>query len=640
MGFVDQPVWPPMYKPATYDVMVFTERGANGVHYYAMDSVGHVFCVDSPTSCIQEAINYVSSNYGQGLIYVRGGTYHIPTNGVTVNAPIIIVGEGDKTNIVLGGVNAITNNGPYLKFKNLQISSYTNNQVQNSQQIYSSSGDLVFEDVDFYVPIDMNGGSFIYANAGDVWFIRGRLKQGGSLSSSWFVFAQSDPSRGGSASIHVRDFNIDSVQNIGSGRYMLKIFSFPDGDVDGVIVRSIGGNVGYLTDGVKVVRNIKLFNAALNVIYINNSRIVENIEHYGRANLDIIPDTAGLISNVSIYNPLALLDLGYPSSGVEARVALNNIYLGGSTISFGGYRYVEMNNVVCDNSCDCLMLEDYNNSGNPVNLLLNNVSLFLDGTGGGECGIITVDFLSVNLKTVFMNNCHLYAKYNPNTQYIAYFLYAESSSSPYSNDTLIQVSNSSIYTEKPRSQGGPYIYFIDGDYRAYETQVVRVVNSTIYTEAPLPFGYWSQNTPWGTPLGRYDRITNALILNNYDWSPYSSENINVSSSVSVGTGGSYGPAWVVQAPGGAFKDFDIAITWGGTFASGETVTVQIQVEYDDGSTNSITVSSSSTGTTWLTPAQKAQLFASNKSIVRIYISAASNESSTSVTVTAQVIGSS
>jgi hypothetical protein len=182
--------------------------------------------------------------------------------------------------------------------------------------------------------------------------------------------------------------------------------------------------------------------------------------------------------------------------------------------------------------------------------------------------------------------------------------------------------------------------FTGGDQRGYETQIIRVVNGTFYADPTLPFGKWSWNTPWGTPLGRYDRIVNALFLYDYNWSPYSYENVNTSSSVTVGTSGSYGSAWVVQAPGGAFKDFDIAITWGGTFASGETVTVQIQVEYDDGSTNSITVSSSSTGTTWLTPAQKAQLFASNKSIVRIYISAASNESSTSVTVTAQVIGSS
>jgi hypothetical protein len=279
-------------------------------------------------------------------------------------------------------------------------------------------------------------------------------------------------------------------------------------------------------------------------------------------------------------------------------------------------------------------------SGNPVNILLNNVSLFTDGTVGSQYALFCAYLGSTNLKTVLVNNSRSYAKYNPNNQYAVYFLSLGASNNPYSQDTLVQVSNSSMYTEKPRVQGGPYMYFTFGTTRAYETQVMRVSNGTFYTELTFPFGYWSINTPWGTPLGRYDRIVNALFLSSYSWSPYSYENINTSSSVAVGTSGSYGSAWVVQAPGGAFKDFDIAITWGGTFASGETVTVQIQVEYDDGSTNSITVSSSSTGTTWLTPAQKAQLFASNKSIVRIYISAASNESSTSVTVTAQVIGSS
>jgi len=97
MGFVDQPMWPPMYKPNAYDAMVFTESGANGVHYYAMDSVGHVFCVDSPTSCIQEAINYLYNTKGGGKIYIKSGTYYINQNVVFPwhnGENVIIEGEG------------------------------------------------------------------------------------------------------------------------------------------------------------------------------------------------------------------------------------------------------------------------------------------------------------------------------------------------------------------------------------------------------------------------------------------------------------------------------------------------------------------------------------------------------------------
>ena len=76
-SFGDQPIWPPMFKPSTYDAMVFTETGANGQHYYAMDSVGNVFCVDSPTACLQEAINYVINNKTSGVVFIRSGTYTV-----------------------------------------------------------------------------------------------------------------------------------------------------------------------------------------------------------------------------------------------------------------------------------------------------------------------------------------------------------------------------------------------------------------------------------------------------------------------------------------------------------------------------------------------------------------------------------
>ena len=83
-SFGDQPVWPPMYRPDPYDAMVFTESGANGQHYYAMDSVGNVFCIDSPTACIQEAINYVINNNPLGgKVYIKRGVYNLSSSAVS-----------------------------------------------------------------------------------------------------------------------------------------------------------------------------------------------------------------------------------------------------------------------------------------------------------------------------------------------------------------------------------------------------------------------------------------------------------------------------------------------------------------------------------------------------------------------------
>jgi len=38
-----------------YDVLVYQEGG----HYYARDRQGNLVCVDSPTACLQEAINFL-----------------------------------------------------------------------------------------------------------------------------------------------------------------------------------------------------------------------------------------------------------------------------------------------------------------------------------------------------------------------------------------------------------------------------------------------------------------------------------------------------------------------------------------------------------------------------------------------------
>jgi len=91
----------PVRRKLTYDVVVYTEDG----HYFAEDADGHVFCQDSPTACLQEAVNYVAQ-FGGGRIFIRRGTYspgsYLPTGEpVIVTIPdgvkLIIEGEGSST---------------------------------------------------------------------------------------------------------------------------------------------------------------------------------------------------------------------------------------------------------------------------------------------------------------------------------------------------------------------------------------------------------------------------------------------------------------------------------------------------------------------------------------------------------------
>jgi len=104
----------PVKRKLTYDAVVYTEDG----HYFAEDADGHIFCQDSPTACIQEAINalptmtYIPSSgvtvtAPVGKIVIRGGTYNInQTITIPAGSIISIVGESAGAAVQWGGYNA------------------------------------------------------------------------------------------------------------------------------------------------------------------------------------------------------------------------------------------------------------------------------------------------------------------------------------------------------------------------------------------------------------------------------------------------------------------------------------------------------------------------------------------------------
>jgi len=79
-----------------YDVVVYTEGG----HYYAKDRRGNLICVDSPTACLQESINYVV-NLGGGRVFVKNGTYNISSSINIPNGELNLTIEGESTSAVL-----------------------------------------------------------------------------------------------------------------------------------------------------------------------------------------------------------------------------------------------------------------------------------------------------------------------------------------------------------------------------------------------------------------------------------------------------------------------------------------------------------------------------------------------------------
>ena len=95
--------------PHPYDVIVYTEGG----HYYAKDSRGNLICMDSPTACIQEAVNYVYNNNGGGVVFIKSGVYTIlnPIN-INYNAAIALVGESPFMQTARDNENGVT----YLRY--------------------------------------------------------------------------------------------------------------------------------------------------------------------------------------------------------------------------------------------------------------------------------------------------------------------------------------------------------------------------------------------------------------------------------------------------------------------------------------------------------------------------------------------
>jgi len=120
---------------------------------------------------------------------------------------------------------------------------------------------------------------------------------------------------------------------------------------------------------------------------------------------------------------------------------------------------------------------------------------------------------------------------------------------------------------------------------------------------------------------------------------YSTENFKATGlSVPVGVSGAYGSAVSITSLSGIITYPRVKITWGGTFGTGETVTVQITAVYSDGTTASITKSATAVGSLWLTDDDVFALITQGKDITQLQVSASSNLASTSVTVTVNAYG--
>jgi pectate lyase len=75
-------------------------------NYYAYNERGEVICVNSPTSCIQEAVDYAAANYG--IVHIWHGLYEVAESVVIDSArDLTLIGDGASTVIMLkSGITA------------------------------------------------------------------------------------------------------------------------------------------------------------------------------------------------------------------------------------------------------------------------------------------------------------------------------------------------------------------------------------------------------------------------------------------------------------------------------------------------------------------------------------------------------
>jgi hypothetical protein len=110
-------------------------------------------------------------------------------------------------------------------------------------------------------------------------------------------------------------------------------------------------------------------------------------------------------------------------------------------------------------------------------------------------------------------------------------------------------------------------------------------------------------------------------------------------SPTPGTGGVYGTAVnLTPAANKSVVLLSASLTWGGTFGTGETVTIRITVTFSDATTASITKSATATGTVLLNPADLQGLMKDGVYVNKVSVDSTSSLTSTTVTTSATLYG--
>ncbi len=616
-----------------------------GGHYVAKEKYGNTICSDSPTACIQEAVNYIFNNLSNvGKILLKRGVYTI-NKTITFNTPNVVVLEGEGSDTVLNLAYApAINIASKVVFKRMRIET----NINGYGHITVSGGDVLFEDVVFNLPINTYDRGFITSVATTtdatrtepiIAFRNITIEQlGNTNTGTYALFAYVPTPAGYYGTILAEGVHVKNIA-YNTGGIIFK-YSSGVGWVENLVVDNIVGTTQagfYISAGISILRNIVVKNA-VNTRYVDIAEvdIVDGFitNAWGR----IGPPTGKLGPQQIITNSMFLagggIDAGQPSSGETRRLLVENSVFVGGTIYFGGLESVEINNVLFINSTNGIRYVDEVNSGNPVTVQVSNVKCVYTTCMPTYC--ITMESPYLARLRVVNSGLDVRALCTSSTTYYLVSL----SDIP---NAEIHVENCFMRGPGPSSQTKVELKTIEIWSRSSPSNsMVRVVNTPIFGYT-IPFGRASLSSlsPCGLPMCQHDRIYGySPVISASNWSvvAYPDSPFVGTLSPTVGTNSTYGsPVTAQRWWAGYFRDLDASISVS-NLSTGETVTVKVEVVWESGNTTYITVPFSAAGTYTLTTGDKLKLISrSGDTPVWVNIYAMSNLSSTSATVSVNII---
>jgi len=393
----------PIKRKLTYDAVVFV----NDNHYFAEDADDHIFCQDSPTACIQEAINYVINNKTSGVVFIRTGTYTVSAEAFfTESTPrsysVTIIGERGATIQTTTPTIPLTYNDGILHFYSLGGVKEINIEGLNLSLTDSSKS---FSNV---ISIELGGN----ATAAQTWRIRireNRITSNYQTNSSGGytqgIFIMSRVAASGYSPVPV-DFDvwIDDNRVVGTGAGISVSNYSIQGPASGrVVVRNNFVDTQWTTsagtDDIFVFGNVNNINPQYfipNVIIEGNTALNPGdtaIEAAQAINMVIRSNT----SNGSIH-------LSY--NWINGIVENNTVYSGSNPIFFGAYAAgtnisTIRNTIIQGNSLYNAFISVYLNLSQltspidigPISILNNNI--FIENTTLSS-NLIGIQFASSN----------------------------------------------------------------------------------------------------------------------------------------------------------------------------------------------------------------------------------------------------